>query len=550
MTFNGKTFGGTRIYRPNLDAERAVRHEAEADLRQSFSAGLYTKRDDINAILQKHFSFYDEMLKRLIPQLASRHLMEFVLTQYDLASSIHWQNQGYEIVDLEERRKWKELGPNFRRAAKYIAECISMLAPGEAPCAEFDQVVELIDRCWICAEQMVLLSNLSTQTFAIFPDATTLEIRPEGDQEWFRLSIRDAEKFEAHRERLERDTASRKEVIDEHKTLYDRERLSRLVDPAFKKEFGMTLTDVLEFAFTEAKNADPHEGNQDIPFFQEQHLIDALRDKCGLSPVQAKTIIDGLCLRRGKMLEEKRVVWNPKQEYRAYSRPFFEFPHESGMHFTWSRKMAEECLFTLYTRIAQKLLPAEWNASGMAQALGSYEQEITKLFENIVIDRMKEQGIAASRFKSQIGVGPSALQIPDDIGEIDLLAYWPEENLVIVGDDKLVKPTHDPKTHRDDIGKFVESKKNYVDQVKRKTQWVIDNIRQVEVALGSVQGFPATVTARRVAPVLVTYYPAFASYFISDLPCVALTELIAALKRKQGWPYSPVHAVGEEGADG
>lgn len=550
MTFNGETFGGVRIYRPNLDTEWAVRHEAEAGLRHSFSAGLYSKRDDINAVLQKHFCFYDGMLKRLIPEIASRHLMEFVLTQYDLASAIHWKNERCEIIDLDPRSRWKELGPNFRRAAKYIAECISMLAPGEAPNAELNQVVELIDRSWICAEQMVYLSNLSTQTFAIFPDATTLEIRPEGDQEWFRLSIRDAEKFEAHRERLERDTASRKEVIDEHKTLYDRERLSRLVDPAFKNEFGITLTDVLEFAFSVAKNADPHDQGFDVSFVQEQKFLDSLVATKGLSASQTKLIVDGLCLRKSKLLAEGRVVWNPKQEYRAYSRPFFEFPHESGTHFTWSRKMAEECLFTLYTRLAQKLLPVEWNAGGMAQALGGYEQEITTLFENIVIDRVKEQGIAASRFKRQIGVGASAIKIPDNIGEIDLLAYWPEENLVIVGDNKLVKPTHDPKTHRDDIGKFVESKKNYVDQVNRKMQWVIDNIRQIEAALGSVPEFPKSVTAKGVAPVLVTYYPAFASYFISDLPCVALTELIAALKRKQGWPYSPVHAVDEEEADG
>jgi hypothetical protein len=316
-----------------------------------------------------------------------------------------------------------------------------------------------------------------------------------------------------------------------------------VIDPVFRDQFGITLTEVLSFAMNLAKSGDPPLGGFDIPFVTEQQITDLLMERSSLTQQQARVIIDGLGLRQSSMAAEGRVIWKPKQEYRAYSRPFFEFPNPIGTHFTWSKQMATECLRSFYSRLAQKHLPSEWNVGKIPSALTVYEHEITKLFENIVIDRMKDVGLSASRFKSQIGLGADKIDIPDDIGEIDLVAYWEDEELLIVGDDKLVKPTHEPAMFRDDLDKFIGKKKNYVDQVKRKTQWVVENVQDVVRGLSSSHDFPSVLKVKRVAPILVTYYPAFASCFISEVPCVALTELVSDIKEKKEWPYTPTHEV-------
>lgn len=541
--FNREVFGGTALYRPNLQAELAVRQEAEAALRKDVKVGIYTKKDDINAILQKHFAFYDEMLKRVIPQIASLAVMDFVLVQYDISFEVNSKYEKVQVIDLSEREKWRKLGPNFRRAAKYLAECITMLAPTNPLSVEPEQVVELIDRCWICAEQMVFLSNLSTQTFALFPDETTLEIRPEGEREWFDLRLNNPGPFEAYGERLRRDTASRKDVIDELAMVYNQQRLKNVLDGPFKASCGFTITDVFQFGFGLSKNTTQPGPGFDVPFVAESQILDSLQSVLGGTSEEAKRLLDGLVLRRDAMLKEGRVVWKPKQEYRAYTRPFFEFPHPTGTHFIWSRSMANECLMMLYTRLVQKNIPSEWAIGSVPKAIEEYAAAITKEFETNVIACLGTLGISAGRFKSSIGQGGAALKIPDLIGELDVLGYWEKEGLLVVGECKLVKPTHEPATFRDDIAKFTAGKENYVTQVQRKTQWVVDNAKQIAAALQSAKGFPATVSARQVAPVLVTYYPAFASLFINDVPCVALTEFVADMRRANAWPYSPIHDV-------
>jgi hypothetical protein len=535
---NYELLGGVKVFRPSIKTELAVRYEVEQAMRGKHATGTYTDGGIINGILQDYFGIYDAMIKSELPKIASRHLMEFILYQYDQSCQVAKAH-----LDNQETDRWNKLGPMFRRAAKYLAECTAMLTPVEEPEVNKYKIEQITEQCWICAEQLVSISILSTQTFILFPEYTTLEIRPEGELEWFILTVKDAKRYEQFQKRVAIDRESRKRVIDEQKTLYDSNRLVRVIDPIFQDQLGINLTDVLSFAFNLAVNVKPPDKGFDVPFVPEQQITDSLVQGSSLTPQQAKVIIDGLGLRQTAMVAEGRVVWKPKQEYRAYSRPFFEFPHPTGTHFTWSKQMANECLLMLYTHLAQKLVPKEWNIGDIPKALAAYEQEITKLFEDIVIERLKEAGLSASRFKSQIGLGANKIDIPDDIGEIDLVAYWEAEKLLVVGDDKLVKPTHEPALFRDDLDKFIGKKKNYVEQVKRKTRWVVDNIQGVVKGLEASPEFPQPLTVEKVAPILVTYYPAFASYFVSDVPCVTLTELIADINGKKKWPYTPTHQV-------
>jgi hypothetical protein len=123
--------GGVKIFRPSFDAELAVRNQVEHAMRDKHATGKYTDSQIINEILQDYFQLYDAMLKAELPKIASRHLMEFILFQYDQSCQVEKKQ-----LDGQEAARWRELGPSFRRAVKYLAECTAMLMPDEAPTAD------------------------------------------------------------------------------------------------------------------------------------------------------------------------------------------------------------------------------------------------------------------------------------------------------------------------------------------------------------------------------------------------------------------------------
>tara|TARA_R110002111_G_scaffold100976_6_gene156473 strand:- start:31140 stop:32765 length:1626 start_codon:yes stop_codon:yes gene_type:complete len=534
------TIGGVEIFRPSTDTELKVRIQAESKLRNKYETGKYSDKDTINSFLQDYFLFYDQMLKALLPQISSIHLLDFVLHEYDQSCAI----QRSKELNHAENAYWSENGPFIRRAIKYLAECIVMLTPEMLPSADSSDAKDILETCWICAEQLVDLSNRSTQTFVLFPDETTLEILPEDNPVWNDLYIQNYDRFISYNERIKTDTSKRKDFIEKDLIYNNSDRLNEYVDPVFMEIMGMTFTEIRNFIATLAHCQTPDPDESRSPFASFEELSKILMNEHFISSDQCMEIINGISLNKSNMLSEGRVVWKPKQEYRSYARFLFEVDHESTRYFLWSRGMVSEGLYALLFNTLQKKVPPEWSDPRIDRALGKYEQSSTSQFETIVVKQLNLKSIFADRFKSQIGIGETKLDIPKEIGDIDLIGYWEGEDLLIVGDAKLVKPTYEAAMHRDDIDKFILNKKNYVNQIKRKTTWVIKNIQNIITALESVGSFPTTIKVKRIAPLIVTYYPSFASCLIQDVPCVALTELISDITEHQSWPYSPVHEVG------
>jgi len=90
-------------------------------------------------------------------------------------------------------------------------------------------------------------------------------------------------------------------------------------------------------------------------------VLDRLvRVKEGINRDIAQRILAGFTLKPDGMLAEGRVIWKPQQENRAYRRAFFEFPHQTGTHLTWSRNMVKESFIYLLVGAAFQKLPKEW----------------------------------------------------------------------------------------------------------------------------------------------------------------------------------------------
>ena len=169
--FRFERFGELKIYRPRYSSEVKLRIESEFNLRSKYSPGIYSTPEEINKILLHQFEFYSRKLTEIIPRIASRHLMEFVLFQFDQASEVEERYKHGHLLNAEASR-WKGFGSKFRRAVKYLAERIVLLQPDEAPSAPESLLMSLLDEVWIVAEEMVSLYLLSDQTIMVFPENT------------------------------------------------------------------------------------------------------------------------------------------------------------------------------------------------------------------------------------------------------------------------------------------------------------------------------------------------------------------------------------------
>ncbi|MGD0651041.1 MAG: hypothetical protein ABSA97_07860 [Verrucomicrobiia bacterium] len=524
---NFEYFGGIKIYRPSADSELRLRAEVEANLRANFPVGRFTDGRDINSILQREFNFYETKLTNALPKIASRDLMNFLLFQYEESCRINWLSlQGPEL------QRWDALGPELRRAIKYLCERVALLSPPEDPRAPLELLEGLLDECFICAEAMVSLYMLSEQTYGLFPNDTVLQIYPPGQLDLFKLDLTGtARQCMQFGERVDIHNANRRRFIPDLPLDNDPAEQGKLLNPFFLKSFGISYTDALSIIMNISQNAKPPPTGFPVPFCRLDEILDGLAQK-GIDRNTAKTIFAGVTLRPNEMLAEGRVIWKPKQENRAYRRAFFEFPHRTGTHLTWSKNMVKESfIFSLVGAAFQKL-PSEWLTNETRKGLAELSNRVGAWFEGVVRDNLKTAGIEGRSYEGQIGAEATALAIPKGIGQIDFVGHSQRERLLVICEDKMVEEGLEPRFFRDSLSQFVRSKDNYADRFRKKIDWAWQNREGIARAL-NLGSKPL-----EVACAMVTFYPSLASYFIQDFPCVSITELMLDYEKARKWPYT------------
>lgn len=78
--------------------------------------------------------------------------------------------------------------------------------------------------------------------------------------------------------------------------------------------------------------------------------------------------------------------------------------------------------------------------------------------------------------------------------------------------------------------------KNANTHLKNKVAWLSENSERVSNALRS-EGVKITQTPNIILFGFLTYFPSPASYFMDDVPCIALTEFIDQYCQAKVWPY-------------
>ena len=530
-----KVFANIEIYRPSNLSEARIRNESEAHLRSKFNVGLYSEAKDINNILQHQFEFYSKKFKHIIPKLASRNFIEFVLWQFDQASIIE---QKYKVNQLSnwEKSQWKELGSIFRRATKYLAESIVLLQPKETPHNSNENLRILTDEIWIAAEEMVRLYLLSDQTFMVFPETTTLEIYSEGSKDIWNLEVSQNCNIE---ELVRSDTAKRSSVIGKDQSFVNNISIhEQTIGEALKQSIGASFDEAVSLLSLIIQKSEADTNSFSIPFLHYSQLIDTLHKHTKLKKEAIEIILRSFTISKNNLELEGREVWKPKQEHRSFRRGFFEMPHPTGTHLVFSKQMALESLNQLIHGLVFRQFPSEWKNHEVNAAVVNLSQQAGKWFEHTVKNSLQEIGIIGLQsINKQIGLNNHVIKIPSEVGEIDFLGFSQKEKLLLIAECKMVQGGFEGKFFRDDIKEFITSNKAYVKKYTQKVQWVKANISSIVNALNSTELYSTPINPVAIATAIITFYPTVAQYFIDEYPCVSITNLILDYREKNKWSY-------------
>lgn len=533
---NTEYFGNIPYYRPKPSSELELRLEAETHLRSQYPTGIYREAKEINDIVQYLFSFYKKKLNEILPQIASRGFLEFLLFQYDQSFLINSLFKK-KLLSPSEMASWSKIGAQSRRAIKYMAENIILLQPTREPDFKRSKLVKLVDYLWIAAEEMVELYLLSDQTINIFPDSSTLEILPEAQSVFFKLT---SSKEFAFLDLVNRDRENKASYLGEGISPFELNMIehSSFMDEAMKLDIGATYKECLSLIANLIQDAEPVPNGLPVVFVNNEYLVHQLSQFSKIQPAIIERILSGFTLTKKNMELEERQLWKPKQEYRAFRRGFFLLQDEGAPHIAFSKHMAKENLTFLIISVVYQHLPPEWCGSNTQKALAAISNKAGKWFEGIVIKNLKEIGILGRSYKNKIGNVKNYIEIPSGVGEIDFLGYSESEQTLFILECKMVNSGTEPKFYRKDIETFVLKKNSYLKQFEKKHQWINQNLQQIIDILNTTKEFNQSTKVKKLATGFITLSPSIATYFIEQYPCVSLTNLMEDYAIHKSWPYS------------
>ncbi len=532
---NKEFFGEVSIFRPNLNIEIEKREEIESFVRKNYAPGKYVG-DTISPIFHCIVEYLDAKIRQNIIKIISRDFIEFILFQYDQATLIQKNRNN---LSTQEKKRWDELGPIFRRSTKYIAEITTLQHQTDTISRlSEDECLSILSAIYIYTEELFTFCNASDAAFYLFPEDTIIEITKPSEEHFFKYYTKQ-EVFNDMRRRVDFDTQNKHKYIEDKEIIYDLAIKERFLNNAFTNTLKCSFSDCIACLKNIIDNSIPSPQNKSFPvlYIQQEKIYSILSDISGIERCVIEKIVSGFTLTQNNLIDRK--AYKPKQKYRALARAFFEWDDiDYGKHFVWSSQMAMEALLFLIRDITFSILPFEWKSKNTEIALGHLNGYVGKWFETVSKKQLELLGYTVLCGLKSIGVGQNRLIIPQEgIGEIDILAYSQKQNILLIGECKMVKEGFDPVYFKDSLSEFVNSEKSYANKFKAKIEWVAQNIQAVYNALLHLTEFKQMQKPSTLVPIMLTYAPSFAEYYIEDFPCVSLTEFCEKHKSQINYPF-------------
>lgn len=528
QNFTMKKFGGVSILRPSDYTIAVLKSQSKAYLEQKFASGDYYGKDGAT-VLNELFAFYDQTLRSAIPALASRDVAELLLFQYDECDRIF---HGKGIVDLEERREWKEIEGTLRRAIKYMVELVCCEAPGETAVVPKDLAVGVFEISLFAAESAANLAEMSERTHSTFPDQFFVELDFSLPSDFIAVGIKGPnegfdERFD---DRIRKDRGSRDDYLEQPQFDIRAEEHCSFLDEAFRTEFGATYGEFVYLLKESIDGARPSPKGFPTLFIHREKLISQVSKVSKLPKSAIELAIDAFTVNPEVLKKEGRHLWNPKQTSRALRRGFFLFPHPTGVHLAFSRAMAMENMMHLINSVPYQKLPTEWTTRTTTKAAKRLSNEAGEWFERQVCSNLTDLGYVGGSMKNHVWHRGRSIPIPREVGQLDYLGFDPNQNLLVFVECKMSLTGLEARHWRDDLDRFVNREKSHREQTLRKATWVCKHRQEI----GECFEIPGDC---QVAVALVTLYPCIADEVIEEFRCVSLAELMIDHQRAGEWPY-------------
>lgn len=516
--FVPKALGGIEIYRASKRHEDLIFQRIKRGVFEQFEPGIYTDRAEIKNIVNHMFELYRKILAEHLPIINSREFASFLVQQYERYGQIS-NKYKLSLLRKEEEIFWQDYAVSARRGIKYLLKLICLAdMKDNASNHSLPEQEDAIAMVFVAAEELVSL-YMRSDNYVYLMESVTLILDPLG-KTYFNVP-QDADTIFDPREAYRDEEL----YIPSPDFLCDHTAHSELTEESFIRHLGITYTTALgifQWIITTYSDAEHPER---ICFFYRDEVLATIIQTYAVSAEQARLFLDGLSLSPEKMREERRELFSPKQEYRAYKRPFFYDYHNGDELMFFSQLMAEECLTCLVREFAFKKIPTEWYAKQVDAELADVSLKSGRWFESVVTSNFERVGLRGlSSVKNLRFKKGQKIEVPADVGEIDHLVFCPDQQLLIIIEDKQVIQSTEPRTHRDDLTKFITSKNSYSEKFSKKYTWAADNLNDLEAYFQEV--FDPGIQFGAICRVMMTRYPTFVANQIKDFTCISLVEFM------------------------
>ncbi|WIH22053.1 hypothetical protein [Photobacterium damselae] len=506
------------MYRPLQKIESNVRNKFENEIYSKFKIGTYKEKKQIKEILQSGFSFYENILEHYLKKSASIDMLAFILSEYDkyVDLSIEFKKGTLSKSNLS---FWNEYGTKSKRGLKFLAEKIVLHLPNDNKENKNINIHESLSYCWIAAEEMISLYASSHVGYSLFPDDCYIIIKEKGGYDFIEFQC---DKFtKAYNNLNMHDFLKNQELSN---TLpFEPNIQNKYLGDAFKKNLNIDYLNsvaILQYLI-ECFQTDDSASIKSF-HFKKNPMINALASDYGIDHTVVSNIINGFLLSKENLVN--RILYKPKQEYRAFRRAFFEVETEDGLIILFSKKMALEEFSQMIRSVCFKKLPSEWLSldKEINKSLAKFSNYTGTWFEEFLISCLKEKGIKCIRSLSKLKIDGKNEYIPESVGDIDIVALVGNKLHII--ECKMVQFASEPTGYIDDMDKFITNKNSYKSKFIKKINWANNNIVKIKQHL-KTQGINFSDDIE-IKPYMVTYYPTIAAEFIEEFSCLDITKYI------------------------
>jgi hypothetical protein len=534
-----KKISGHHVFRPSNNSEARFRKKAEENLLSSFSPGIYKDSSIINNIIKHQLSFFTKECNELIKKLSCWSFLEMLLKLYDETYEIESASKSREL-NQNNFEDWYSFAAEYRRAIKHLCE-LCVITGNSVTTEEYDQncFSEYIDDIFVYTEEMVIFYTLSDQTYSLFPDSTIVTITNEQGN-LFDLKIEDSPiPLESGLQKWVRQTLDGQDKYF-GKLTFDTEinNHEEILGEVFKKVHGITFKEALQIITSCELYTKPQPDRMGIVFINKLGLVDVISKNLNKSTDEVILALNGFTISQKNLSEEGFEIFKPKRHYRPFRRAFFEFPHETGVHLTWSKGMVLESFAMLVSDTVFKKFPKEWTSPIISSQIEILSKEASNWFEKQIKVQLEKFGFhCLLGVKKYLDVNSNKFK-QIEAGEMDLLGVSPEGRYFFLIECKMVYAGSEPQYFKSDLADFIKSEKSYKKKFIEKISWIKQNPSVVRKLLFDATGISFSEEKIKFHFCMLTFRPNISSFLIKEFPCSTAAEFLLKFEESKSWPYS------------